>query len=228
MPAQDFVPLIDIVIPTMWRPSGVAEAIATYSSCKEIASVVVIDNDPAKRQVIPPEAMLKTRIISHGKNIYVIPAWNEGVSLCRSKIVCLANDDVLIDPALFSFIQSLEWERLCIDLVGLDTSRVSSTTELTRISVNLSQPLGGQYPYYGACMFLRREAYRQIPSSLSIWFGDDYLVHMNKGIYLLTTPYVKGEMSATIKSFDAASEVHELIRADIKWAYENLLERRLP
>jgi len=227
MPTQDSVPLIDIVIPTMWRPSGVARAIATYASCKGIASVVVIDNDPAKRQIIPPEAMLKTRIISHGKNIYVNPAWNEGVSLCRSKIVCLANDDVLIDPALFSFIQSLEWERLCIDLIGLGTSAVSSTTELTRISVNLSQPLGVQYPGFGACMFLRREAYQQIPASLSVWFGDDYLVHMNKGIFLLATPYVKGEMSATIKSFDISSEVHQLIRADTKWAHENLLERRL-
>ena len=220
-------PTIDIVIPTMWRPAGVAEAIATYASCKEVSTIIVIDNDPVRGQPFPPEALNKIKVITTGENIYVNPAWNKGASLCQSRLICLANDDIFIQPELFAFIQALEWDNLGIDLIGLDASRTPTTSELKRISVNLSQPLGAQYPTFGACMFMQREAYKQIPSNLSVWFGDDFLVHSNEGIFLLATPLVRCVMSTTIKSFDASSQVHKLIRSDMRWANKNLLRKNL-
>lgn len=213
---------IDIVIPTMWRAEGIVENIANYIQCDAVSSVVIIDNDPVNSELDKIPDTPKVRKINHGRNIFVNPAWNEGVSFCQEDILCIVNDDIVVDNKLFHIVSDLDLLSRQIDLVGLDLA-VSGGTSLSRVAIDRAVPLGRQFPGFGACMFLPRARFKAIPDSIKIWFGDDYLAHSNNNVYLLTTPLVKGKMSTTIRSFPPDSEIHGVIQADIVWARQNLL-----
>lgn len=215
--------LVDIVIPTMWRGQGLLNTLFTYVNCDRVGRVILIENDRQKRPQIPQPILERLVIICHEKNIYVNPAWNEGVSQCTSKFICLANDDIAIDEALFEIILSLDWDVHEIDIIGLGTLGKQGETEIRKAEINKSIPLGTQIPSFGACMFMPRCKYSPIPKELRVWYGDDYLVHNMTNIYILDSPLVTGSMSATIRSFGPHSDIHSTIMEDIAWARKNLL-----
>lgn len=214
---------IDIIVPTMWRAKGFPGALASYCRSKAIGSIIVIDNAPSRRPPISSELLSRITLISHEKNIFVNPAWNEGVEHCRSEIICIANDDIAIEDQLFCIVLDLDWKSRDIDIIGLDLYSRPDATEIERVVINKSAPLGSQLPTFGSCMFMPRKNYSPIPPQLQVWFGDDYLVHANPNSCIVKTQLVKGEMSNTIKSFDSDSEIHKLIKRDIEWASNNLL-----
>ena len=98
---------IDIVIPTMWIPDSVPERIALYASHPLISKVVVIDNDQfAVSRKTAEHFPLNVEILVQSSNIFVNQAWNIGVQCCSAPFVCIANDDIVIDPRLFHQILS--------------------------------------------------------------------------------------------------------------------------
>jgi SAM-dependent methyltransferase len=216
---------IDIVIPTMWRPEGIIQNISNYIKSSIVSQLVIIDNDPENSKLSEIPKSGKIKIINHGKNIYVNPAWNEGASLCQAEILCIANDDITIDERLFEWITELNLSGHAIDLIGTNLTETDNTS-IQKIKTNRGVPLGTQFPSFGACMFMPRKMFRPIPSQLKIWFGDDYLTHQAKNIYLLNTPLIRGGMSATIKSFPPDSDIHKVIKADLQWASNHLLSTK--
>jgi SAM-dependent methyltransferase len=215
---------VDIVIPTMWRAPKFIEALSAYSDCASVGQIILIDNDSSCRPEIPHRTLGKTKIICHGKNIFVNPAWNEGVLMCKSDIICIANDDILMSNQLFDIILALDWSKHQIDIIGLGASTAEGETKISKVSVSKKEPLGAQIPNFGACMFMPRKNYLTIPAELRIWYGDDFLVHANPGSFTISTPFVSGEMSTTIRSLGPHSEIHDIIRGDIAWARYNLLD----
>ena len=213
---------IDIVIPTMWRHDGIIGNISNYIQSDIVSQLVIIDNDPENSRLSEIPKSAKIKVINHGKNIYVNPAWNEGASLCQAEILCIANDDITIDIQLFQLISELDLRGRAIDLIGTNLAK-SDSTALQKIQTDRSAPLGTQYSSFGACMFMPRKKFKPIPSQLKIWFGDDYLTHQTENLYLLSTPLIRGEMSATIKSFSPESDIHTVIKSDILWANNHLL-----
>jgi hypothetical protein len=218
---------IDIVIPTMWRAPAFLDALAGYANSPAIGKIVLIDNDPSMRPAISAILLDRLTVVSHADNTYVNPAWNEGVSLCRSEIICIANDDILIDDALFEIIATLDWQAHRIGIVGLASLEPDAhhETQIMRVVIDTSIPLGKQIPSFGACIFMPRRNYSPIPPELKVWYGDDFLVHANPNAYVVKTPLVHGTMSTTISSFDSRSDIHRLISDDIEWAADNLLLR---
>ena len=206
----------------MWRVECVTKNIIDYARCDAVSSVIVIDNDPTSSRMREIPDAPKIKKISHGRNIYVNPAWNEGALRSHADILCIANDDITIDGELFQVISRLDPEAHKIDLIGIDLSEVTETF-FRKIVINRGIPLGAQFPSFGACMFMPKKSFTPIPSQLLIWFGDDYLAHKSRNIFLMSTPLVKGRMSATIQSFPSDSEAHNVIRSDIHWARSNLL-----
>ena len=218
---------IDIVIPTMWIPDGVPERIALYASHPLISKVVVIDNDQfavsrKTAEHFPPNV----EILVQSSNIFVNQAWNIGVQCCSAPFVCIANDDIVIDPRLFHQILSLDWIGMPIDLIGLAALEPTKKTVLTRFNLNRSLPLGSQCGGFGSCMFLRRECYRAIPPQLKVYFGDDYLVHKLSCIYKMQTPFVTGCLQVSIAALlsQGASSISDVMKSDDLWARQHLLD----
>ena len=217
--------LIDIIIPTMWKAPILLDALRAYAASTHVGKIVLIDNNAADRPSLEDAVYNRLTIIDHGRNIFVNPAWNEGVSLCKSEVICIANDDIQIDEELFQSMILLDWSYRKIDIIGLGTRGEKEGMEILKVEINKSAPLGGQIPTFGACMFMPRKNYAAIPEPLKIWFGDDYLAHSNPNTYVVKTSHVTGSMSTTINSFDQNSDVHAAIRQDIDWAKANLLEK---
>ena len=76
--------MIDIIIPTMWMSKGFEEALELYANNNLISRIIIIDNNRANRPKFNVLAHHKINLITYGRNIYVNPAWNEGVALATA------------------------------------------------------------------------------------------------------------------------------------------------
>lgn len=209
---------MDLIIPTMWRePLFASQFLPSYLDNGLVNKVILIDNNPADRPVLPNNVEL----VSKGRNIYVNPAWNEGVCRASSEIVCLLNDDIFLPAEVIEVASSLDWQS--IDIVGADINPNCSQAKVSPVEVSLNAPLGSQLYGFGVCMFLPRARYKPIPSLYQIWFGDDYLVHQCERVYRMSYPF-KGSMSKTVGSPDPAIQAR--IQLDTQNAQRYLLPRR--
>lgn len=219
---------INIVIPTMWREKNLTQYLEKYCESQYVGKIIIIDNDKNSRPISNIFKHEKIELVSYGRNIYVNPAWNEGYYRSNSDLMCILNDDIYVEDAIFEFMSNLDFTE--IDLIGvhlkgsIDNYHIvdhpDRKEELIKLNVNKKQPIGGQSYAFGVCMFIKRNSYRIIPSLYQIWFGDDYLIQRCKHIYTLKTSKIKGEISKTIVAFDKESDVQKRIILDSKNAYK--------
>jgi hypothetical protein len=205
---------IDIVTPTMWKVDTFISALEKYCEYSSVNKIYLIDNNHLER---PKSYILnhpKIKIISFGRNIYVNPAWNEGYYQSKADVICLLNDDIIVDEDLFDQVSKLDISE--IDIIGsklkgsIDNYHIVDHPDgedgLIRMNVDKSQPIGGQAYAFGICMFIKRSSYKVIPTLYQIWFGDDYLIQKCKHIYAFKTNKIKGEISKTIVELDKCKD----------------------
>ena len=218
---------IDVVIPTMWREENLVTYLKNYVDSQYIGKIIVIDNDYIKR----PKSLIfqnkKIDIVNYGRNLYVNPSWNEGYYRSNADILCILNDDICVDNDVFRFMSSLDFTD--IDIIGVHlkgsvdnyhiVEHPDKKEELIKLNLNRHEPIGGQSYAFGVCMFIKRSAYKVIPSLYQIWYGDDYLIQRNKNIYALKTSKITGEISKTIVAFDKNTDIQKRIILDSKNAY---------
>jgi beta-1,4-mannosyl-glycoprotein beta-1,4-N-acetylglucosaminyltransferase len=220
---------IDIVIPTMWYCDSFVPALERYCRCASVDNIFIVDNNHKNR----PESDIfhhpKIKLINYRQNIYVNPAWNEGYHRSRADVLCLLNDDVVVEPELFDFIS--DYDLTDIDIIGsylkgtVDNFHIDNKyieeTKLLRLNINKSQPIGGQSYAFGVCMFIKRSSYKVIPSLYKIWFGDDYLIQRCENIYALKTPLIAGGISKTLtKKAPETNKLQDRIDLDTANAYK--------
>ena len=205
---------IDIVTPTMWKADTFTLALEKYCEYSSVNKIYLIDNNHLER---PKSNILnhpKIKIISFGRNIYVNPAWNEGYYQSKADVICLLNDDVIVDQDLFDQVSNLDMSE--IDIIGTKVKggpdnyhivdHPGGEDGLIKMNVNKTQPIGGQAYAFGICMFIKRSSYKVIPTLYQIWFGDDYLIQKCKNIYAFKTNKIKGEISKTIVELDKCKD----------------------
>ena len=71
--------MISVIIPTMFKVDRLFETITELSNCIEVGEIILINNTNNNVSINIP----KVRYIYEGKNTYVNPAWNKGVSLAK-------------------------------------------------------------------------------------------------------------------------------------------------
>lgn len=201
---------IDIITPTMWKAKSFLAALEKYCNYQSVNKILLIDNDHLKRPNSDILKHPKIKIISFGKNIYVNPAWNEGYYRSKADVICLLNDDIIVEEDLFDQVFKLEMKE--IDIIGSKVKggpdnfhivdHLNHTEKLIKLSVNKNQPIGGQSYAFGICMFVKRSSYKIIPTLYQVWFGDDYLIQKCKNIYAFKTNKIKGDISKTIVELD--------------------------
>lgn len=210
--------MIDLIIPTLWLCPEFEEILLKYCSYEKINKIIVINNTASKPKVIHD----KVFYINYRKNIFVNPAWNEGVAASTSDIICILNDDIFVQESIFNKVSKLDFTN--IDLIGLDIKNNLDVDTISKIEFEKNKAIGQQYYGFGMCMFMKRKSYKIIPSLYKIWFGDDYLAHNSKNIYVLSSKKISGSISTSIKKFPANSFISNRIFVDQKNAYKYLIK----
>ena len=182
--------LWSVVIPTMWKSSRTIQLISHISRSELVSEVIVIDNDPSQKPIF--QTSKKVKILAQEKNIYVNPAWNLGVKNSSQERIVLCNDDVTFDISILEFInQNLDINN---SIIGCHPLSFELKTKVpTQIFVEKGHYIGGGW---GCILFFSKKNYKNIPLSIKIWHGDDWLAGTHKFSYSILHP-VATEMSVT-------------------------------
>ena len=223
--------MIDIIIPTMWAAKGFVDALQSYVACPTVNKIIIIDNNKSER---PKHLVLqheKIELVSFGKNVYVNPAWNEGVQRATTKVIGIINDDINVPDEIFKMVYQQDFSDIGVIGVNLrgafdkqgkyDNFTIGKhqdgTDRIVKLNYNRNQPIGSQAWAFGICMFMLREKYTPIPSLYQVWYGDDYLTQHASTVYAINTNRISGKISETLeKHRDPDSDISKRIELDSK------------
>lgn len=217
--------MIDIVIPTMWMSKNFDKALEFYCDNPLIGKIIIIDNDRNHRIKSSIINHSKIHLISYGRNIYVNPAWNEGVKVASTRIVGIINDDIIVQDDVFQMVidqDMQEGDLIGVNLRGYQNNYkiddvINTEEKIVRLNYKDTEPIGGQSWAFGICMFITKKSYTPIPSLYQVWYGDDYLTQKSKRIFAINSNKIKGTISETLKKFnDLDSDVSRRIELDSK------------
>lgn len=191
--------LYSVIVPTMWR---VADQFSAFVKAlclhPRVGEVIIINNDREST----PEGLThpKIHMIDHGHNIYVNPAWNQGVAASRYDHLCIVNDDVVFDLDVLERL--VPWLTPTSGVVGLCPG-VSDFDQppITNGTIDIV-PWSGQHTYgFGCLMFMHRSVWKPIPDGLDIYYGDNYIFDLQlaqgRTNYLITNMKFQSPMAAT-------------------------------
>jgi hypothetical protein len=85
--------MYSVIIPTMWKCDRLTTTLNELNEVRSVGEIILIDNTNNAYEV----NIEKVRHIKEGKNTYVNPAWNKGVSLAKYDKVIILNDDIWFD-----------------------------------------------------------------------------------------------------------------------------------
>jgi glycosyltransferase involved in cell wall biosynthesis len=156
---------LTVIIPTLQRSAELPRLVETLCSSGSVGELIVVNN--AQRDLRLPGD--KVRVLHQSQNIYVNPAWNLGVAAASFDNICLCNDDLLVDAALFDGVA-----RLLPSFGGILGLHPSCFTRPQSGRIRLSPAYHRTYGF-GSLMFLKRRDFIPIPKDLRIWWGDDWL-----------------------------------------------------
>lgn len=188
-----------MVIPTMWRYPRFVNFVHHLAEQEYCGEIIIINND---NSLTPAIHNSKIRLLDYGKNIGVNPAWNMGVYASKYDNICILNDDIEFDFAVFAQVDPLLKKGMFIvnSLWSLDDTRTNPET----INIKPFEPTD-QLFHYGSLMFITKSDWIHIPNDLVIFFGDNWIWnHMqarynNNHVIWNLTLYTPG--SVTCNSF---------------------------
>lgn len=215
--------MIDVIIPTMWMSSSLENSLKTYVNYPNIKKVIIIDNNKQSRPTFEVLQHEKIELVSYGQNIFVNPAWNEGVLRSSAELIAIINDDIVVSSDVFDMV--LEFNPKPGDLIGVNLRGyqdnykiddvINTQEEIVKLPYDRRQPIGGQAWAFGICMFMQRTSYQMIPYLYQVWYGDDYLAQRANAVYAINSNKIKGKISETLKRFDDPnSDVSRRIELD--------------
>lgn len=215
---------ITCVIPTLWLAEEIISICELLDKVSVVTEVIIIDNNSSARIIdftkygkpkIRKSNLIcttygKFTVYDPGKNLFVSEPWNLGVGLSDTPIVCLLNDDTLIDPKAFNFIS--EYINSSIGIIGLDYNNYNyQGFNPTLIPIN-------ERTYaFGCCMFFLKKKYVNIPDSIKVFYNDDFLLHKIKGNkFVLSGIEARGRVSTSINNEYVMSITKDIKENDAK------------
>lgn len=169
---------LSVIIPTLQkRPEFLHQLTETLVKDCSVGEVIIIDNS-TKGLNFNDE---KVRIIIPEENLFVNKSWNLGVREAKYDYIGILNDDICIPENFCSKI--IEEISEDIGVIGTDGySMINKSYEpetITENSFTLEEVDYVTYNY-GVMLFMHKNNYYPIPEVLKIFYGDDYLLVMNK------------------------------------------------
>lgn len=182
------------------RPDILNQLLENLYQDPMVEEVILINNSELSSKVPQIPLNNKLLIVSKGRNIYVNPSWNLGVSLSSQDYIAILNDDIIISDKLFTGVCQINFDQ--VGILGACHPMIEETETPTKFSVPSFEILGARIrPWgFGIFMAMKKSDYVKIPEDMLIWCGDDYLFHniakTGKINALLGSP-IKTKMSAT-------------------------------
>ena len=160
--------LFSVIIPTMWRSNTTIELLNRLENSEYVGQIIIIDNAPSLKPDL--SQYNKIKYLTKGENIYVNPAWNWGVSESNNELLCICNDDILfnVDNA-FKYVSDNQ------DYLGVMGTNLFSIN--TNVDKNWVIPGHHIERGWGVLMFTKKSRWINIPDSLKIFFGDNWIVN---------------------------------------------------
>lgn len=171
--------MFSVVIPTMWRGQEFKIMLPLLTHDTFVAEIIVVNNDSANTPTwFQPHK--KIRVIDHGKNIFVNPAWNQGVAEAKTDKLCILSDDVAFHPTLVSQLRKDVTSKVGVmgPHVKNFRSKEQPLTAKPHSYLETERPFPRQ-PSFGCLMFVHRESWVPIPEELLIYYGDTFLTSYN-------------------------------------------------
>lgn len=195
-----------IIIPTMFvNPDALKIMLHKYEASDFVEEIIVVNNGGTN---IIPANRPKVRVINDGKNIYVNPAWNLGVSEAKTRNIILANDDIVFDnvDSVLSLIFLTLRPFVIIGIGECCYPQRKYVPQPLRIIKSDNINWG-----FGTFMAFTRESYVEIPDKYKIWVGDNILHDTNYAMEIRGLKVVT-DMSETINS---SSELKDIARKEL-------------
>ena len=192
-------PPISFVIPTLWRPDTFITLLTSLDHSPHVLEIIVIDNATENRPQLPH--LVKLRLVEKEQNCFVNPAWNAGVELARSTLVCLCNDDVLLAENLLPFIRRSSIQ----GIAGLHPSSYSTPLELAPAPKWSNEVFIKKN--WGSVLFFEKSRYAPVPETMKIWWGDAWLAQeMRPARSVQTAVWTQHSVSAGAIEFNPITE----------------------
>ena len=191
-----------IVVPTMWKYPPFIKFLEDLVECSYVSDIVIINNNESQT----PEAEIfqhsKILMSNQGQNVYVNPAFNQGVSLSQSDSVCLLNDDVIFDLKVFPKVAKILSPHSGVVGIcpGLEEFK---QPPITSGAIEII-PWRGQHTFgFGCLMFVHKAWWIDIPPEFVLYYGDNWIfdtcLARNRQNYLITDALFKTPYAATCK-----------------------------
>lgn len=215
--------MIDVVIPTMWMSDSFESGLKVYIEHPQVNKIIIIDNNKNQRPDYSTLAHKKVELVCYGRNIYVNPAWNEGYRRSTADILCIVNDDIVVDSSVIDMVVNHNLQPgdvIGVNLRGYQDNYkiddyIDTAEEIVKLNYIDTEPIGKQAWAFGICMFMLRATYREIPNLYQIWYGDDYLVQHARAVYAINSNKIKGKISETLVKFkNPDSDISRRIELD--------------
>lgn len=175
---------VTAIIPTLLKDMGVLNALVeSLAFDSVVAEIIVINNSSENYYFDNP----KVRVITEGKNLFVNPSWNIGVSEAKTEYVALVNDDIKIPDGFCSKVMEKFDDKYGV--LGINSEDVINTRnkdnevviDINSVELRTSEeisikPVKFLTLNFGIMMFLKKENYSEIPNDLKIFFGDDWIL----------------------------------------------------
>ena len=182
--------MYSVIIPTMWKCNRFQQTLRELSANELVGEIILIDNTPNDLKIELPKLIH----ILEGKNTYVNPAWNKGVSLAKYDKLLILNDDIWMDWNILKIVEPYITEETGI--IGM--AEENYTKPQSEFGLD---PITHRNGGFGCCMFVHIENYTPIPNEMKIWGGDDWLFVKNRNRrrqnYKITGFNIEGEIGAT-------------------------------
>ena len=171
---------VSAIIPTLWKAKEFTDHLVdVLIEDESVGEIIIIDNAPADFSYDNEKVVM----LRQEENLYVNPSWNLGVEKSFYDKFIIFNDDIIIPYIFVSELESM----LTPDkgIIGIDERGVIKIPHFNSKNITFLdrkidlKPLKKRGWGFGITLAGHRKSYYKIPENIRIWYGDDYLVHMN-------------------------------------------------
>ena len=154
----------------MWKSDWIHRSISQLEEYNQVGEIILIDNSSEQKELNGE----KIYHIREGFNTYVNPAWNKAVRISKFDNLCIANDDLVFNPALLDFVKP----HIHKGVIGQHISNYDKWE--TNFNPQIEKMEGRDWGW-GCLFFIHKTNWIDIPNDLLIACGDDYLIKNVKG-----------------------------------------------
>jgi hypothetical protein len=216
-----------VVVPTMWRYAPFLNFLCDLVRFPMVDDIIIINNDITQTPANDILMHEKIRIVEHTSNVYVNPAWNEGVAMARNDKVCILNDDMIFDLRVFYHVDVVLNEHsgavgICPGLEEFNQPKFESGS--IKVIPWTNQHMFG----FGTLMFVNKAWWIDIPLDFVLYYGDNWIFDTclirNRQNYLITDVLHHTPYASTCKDLPVANDMLVTEESAFNWHKQNFIE----